>query len=437
MIDAITQRGMPSNTDAERSVLGAIILDNLAIHEAAVLSPSDFYTEAHQRLFRRMQELDRSGVAIDLITLVEELRKTNSIEDVGGVGYISSLTDGLPRRPSIASYVDIVREKAKRRRLIHVLNSGTALALESTQSTRTCLSSIEESLMQIEADSAEGELLHVSKFSVQTMDEVLRIKNSSQELIGLTAGLAALDRETTGYRDGELVFIGGRPKQGKSSLMIQSAAENAKPGIPVAIFSLELSRADVLRRMWCIVSGVHYYRIRNPKLMPEIDQCRLHEAMTRVAEWPLFIYDKAAASSHEIAALTRQAVRRHGVRITFVDYIQKIRESAKDERQSVSISSERLRMLAKQENIPVVVLSQLRRPSNGDPNSVPTIFELKESGATEADAHLVLLLYRPIDRSTHQPTGEDEIIIGAQRNGMTGAIAVTYQATNLTFGERR
>ena len=246
-----------------------------------------------------------------------------------------------------------------------------------------------------------------------------------------------LDYHTTGYRDGELVFIGGRPKQGKSSLMIQSAAANAGVGIPVAIFSLELSKEDVLRRIWCITSGVPYYRIRNPKQLGREDQDRLQEAMAIVSEWPLFVYDKSSATSHEIAAMTRLAVRRHGVRIVFVDYLQKIREKAKDERQSVTLSSERMRTLAKQENIPVVVLSQLRRPYNGDPNAIPTIFELKESGAAEADAHLVILTYRPIDKETQQPTGKDELMIGAQRNGPTGSIEASYNPANLTFGSRR
>jgi len=431
------ERAMPASVEAERSILGAILLDNLAIHEAAVLSPGDFYLDSHQRIFRRILELDGAGKGIDTVTLCEELSKTNSIESVGGVAYLSSLTDGLPQRPSIATYVDIVRGKSKRRQCMRALESATLQFAEPTEPTEDCIAAHLEALLRIEADSAQCELEHVSKFSVGVMDELIRIKNSPQQLIGLTTGLDALDRETTGYRPGELTFIGGRPKQGKSSLMVQSAADSARVGIPVAVFSLELSKADVLRRIWAIVSGVHYYKIRNPKLMRPDDESALMQAMADVAEWPLYIYDRAAATSHEIAALTRLAVRRHGVRICFVDYIQKIREKAKDERQSVSISSERLRMMAKQENIPVVVLSQLRRPFNGDPNAIPTIFELKESGATEADAHLVLLVYRPIDKQTHQPTGHDEIIIGAQRNGPTGSIETSYNAGNLTFGVRR
>ena len=437
MNDQVLERGMPASIEAERSILGAVILDNAAMHEAAVLSPADFYLEAHHRLFRRMLELDASGKAIDIITLTEELRKTDSIEQVGGVSYISSLTDGLPRRPSIASYVDIVRDKSKRRRLIHSLNSSLAQAFEPTDSTRDCLATLEESLLRIEADCAQSELQPVGKFSINTMDELLRIKNSPTELIGLTTGMDLLDQETTGYRDGELAFIGGRPKQGKSSLMIQSATANASAGVPVALFSLELSKEDVLRRVWCIHSGVPYYRIRDPKRLSREDQDRLHHSMAAVADWPLFVYDKASATSHEIAAMTRLAVRRHGVRIAFVDYLQKIREKAKDERQSVTLSSERLRTLAKQENIPVVVLSQLRRPYNGDPNAIPTIFELKESGAVEADAHLVILTYRPIDKETQQPTGKDELIIGAQRNGPTGSIETSYNPANRTFGCRR
>jgi replicative DNA helicase len=415
-----------------------VLLENRSIHEAAVLLPGDFSLDSHQSIFRHMLELDDAGKPIDAITLSDSLTRVKALEAIGGVAYLATLMDGVPRRPSISNYVEMVKDISKRRQLMRVLDSTLTQLQEPFETTKDCFSYVEEALLRIEADSAQTEVKHVRAIGTRVLDNIIRVSNSQAGLIGLTTGIEVLDDETTGFRAGELVYIGGRPKQGKSSLMIQGAVANLKAGIPTAIFSLEMSEDDVLNRMYSIAGGVYYYKIRDPRLLSSLEKSRLIEAQATVAEWPLYITDKASLSSREISAHTRLLARRHGVKLAYVDYLQKIHEkSAKDPRQAATLSSERLRVAAKSEQVAVVVLSQLRRPERADPNAVPTMFELKESGAAEADAHLVALLYRPIDKQTRKPTNHDEIIIAAQRNGPTGSVEVSYDSSNLTFGARR
>lgn len=432
----IEQQTLPHSLDSEKAVLGSILLENEHIYDAAsTISSEDFYVEAHRTIFAAMLEMSEEGKPIDELTLGNELRGARKLEAIGGQAYLSVLVDLRIKRKSIDSYVTEVRDQARRRQLIHGLNSSLAQAFDVGIKTRNITSTIEETLLRIEADSQKTKAEHVKNFSLSTMDELTRLAKLDGRVVGLQSGIPELDIALTGYRPGEFTIVGGWPGSGKSSLALQACMANALNQVPVVFFSLEMGKGECLRRIWAAQSNVFYFRLHDPRELDEGHWMKVRTTMADVAEWPLYIDESPSLSCREIAARAKIAIRRHGAQLVIVDYLQIVDADGRDERAKLTKISKTMRQLAKSEKVPVIGLSQLSRPKDQNENVKPNKFHLKESGSLEADAHNILLLYRPKDGNKY--TEDDEIIIAKQRNGPVGSVNVKYEGGTLTYKERK
>lgn len=432
LLDIDLGRGVPANADAERSVLGAIILDNRALSEAAgYLKAEDFSLDSHRRIYARMIELVESGRPVDLVLLIDELERSREVDAIGGAAYVSSLIAGLPDRPSIANYVRIVKEKAQLRRLISAAQVVIAQALDNEPSSEIA-SGLLETVLDLEAQAQTNHALTGRDFMPEVLRE-LEIQASSGGLVGLPTGIDTLDVVTGGLRKGELIVIGALPGSGKTALACQIVAANAEQGNPVGIFSLEMSRWDLGKRFLSAVTTVSASKIRHPGHIKNEEWPALAAGAAEIAEWPVWFDDSGTIDIPQLLARARLFISRMKVKLIVVDYLQLVRADARDIRERVGKVADALRQLAKAERIPIVLLSQLRRPQNV--NDLPTIIDLKESGDIEAHAHVVLLLHVPT-ADDGKPVGEDMIIVAKNRNGAKGPVLVTFSPHKLRFYPR-
>jgi replicative DNA helicase len=427
---------LPANLEAERSVLGAILLDLRAYDEAAALglNASDLFLDSHRRIYLAMQSLAESGSALDNVTLCEELSKRRELDAVGSHAYISALFDGLPDRPSIKHYVRIIREKSDQRKLIHACNV-TVAEIAGGASSHEAINTLSESILQIQTGSDEAAAQRVISFSDEVYNEWEVLAAGTDDLIGLTTGLDCLDTCTTGIRKGELWLIGGRTGDGKTSLALQIAAANCRKEIAVGFFSIEMSKGDLLQRLWSHEGKIPFQQIRYPRRLEPETKNRVRSAMFEVGKWPLFVVEDGSLSIQKLLAKARLLIRQEHVRLLIVDYTQLISAPARDEKERLTKISNALRALAKDTGIPVIAISQLSRPKDGNQNSRPNKFSLKESGSQENDSHTIILTYRPVDEFG-RPTGEDELIIAKQRHGPISNERVYFDSKALAFYER-
>lgn len=426
------QRQMPANLDAEKTILGAVLLNNGIFYQAAALLPQTFSLQAHQSIFVAMADLHAASQPIDILTLSEELGKRRSIDEVGGMEYLSSLIDGVPERASVETYVKLVRDKAHRRWLIEQCDLAISKLFDNSCETPDCMAVMEEAALRVRADAG----LKTSHPAWEIVPEVIKELETIREmrgLIGFTTGVARVDEATTGIRPDEYWVVGARPSRGKTVLGVQIAATNAKQDIPVLVFSFEMTRRQVVRRMIPNESGIPSFKIRDPRLMSEAEMELARQTGYHIAKWPFWVVDPDGMKASDLVAAAKFHIHRYGVKLIVVDYLQIIRGPQRDLKERVGACSNALRAIPKSENVPVVALSQLRRLE--DENSIPTMADLKETGDIEAHAHTILLLYRPKDES-NQWTGLDQIIVAKQREGLVGSEDVTLSAKRLAFFDR-
>jgi len=291
------ERSVPASVEAERSALGGIVLDANAYEEAAArgLTASDFVLDSHRRIYQRMTELSESSRPIDTITLVEELERHKQLETVGGAAYVSGLLDGVPDRPSIKHYVDIVREKSRLRKLTQACNASIG-AISDGVSSGECIGELSEQLLQIQTGSDDVPAERVLKFTDAVYGDWKGLADSTADLIGLSTGIESVDLVTTGIRPGETWAIGGRTGDGKTSLALQIAAENCRRGVSVGYFSIEMSKSELLQRLWCHEGQINFGHIRNPRCAgPEV-RMQVQHAMKTVGLWPLFVAEDSSLS---------------------------------------------------------------------------------------------------------------------------------------------
>jgi replicative DNA helicase len=456
--DVSLDRGLPASVEAERSILGAILLDNHSYNEAAEkLRAEDFSLDSHRRIYSRMSELIDARRAVDIVTLAEELGRRKEVEAVGGVAYLASLTEGLPRRPSIEEYVRIVKDKSLSRQLISICNAAITRAADQSDEALVVLDAAESGLLEVSERGITRGFAGIPEIVRDSFGTIDNLYAQQKEVTGLATHYTQFDKMTSGLQASDLIIIAARPSMGKTAWAI-NIAENAavRDGKIVAVFSLEMSKESLLRRMLASQALVSMQKIQTG-FIPKADRGKLMEALERLAESKIFIDDTPAIALSEMRAKARRLQRQQGgLDLIVIDYLQLMSASSfgvgakryENRTQEVSAISRGLKALAKELRVPVVALSQLSRASEqrgGDKK--PMLSDLRESGSIEQDADVVAFIHRDSYYNKDENGEEDpdsknkaEIIIAKQRNGPTGSVHLAYIADctrfeNMAFGQ--
>lgn len=420
----------PQNLEAEQAVLGAILLDNDVLHQVIeVLDASDFYREAHGKIFAGIIDLYNKNDPCDLITLTDILTQKKHLDVIGGPSYLSSLVDNIPTAANALHYARIVREKSVLRKTIHAATEIITKGYENGEDVEGLL------------DYAENCIFSISEYQVKPSFYLLRdiLKSSfitieklyeKKELItGVPSGFADLDHLTSGFQDSDLIIIAGRPSMGKTSFALNIAQYAAiEKNVPVAIFSLEMSKEQVAIRMLCSEARLDAHKLRGG-FLSESDWPKLTRAAGTLSEAPIFVDDTAGINVLEMRAKSRRLRKDQKLGLIIVDYLQLMREKTHTDsrEQEISAISRSLKGLAKELNIPVIALSQLNRRVEERQNKRPQLADLRESGAIEQDADVIIFIYRDeVYREDSPEKGIAEIIIGKQRNGPIGVPKLAF-----------
>ncbi|MBZ5702689.1 MAG: replicative DNA helicase [Acidobacteriia bacterium] len=438
--DSALDRPLPQNLEAERSVLGAILLDNNALNAALEnLRTEDFFLDQHRRVFQRMADLGESQQAIDLVTLTEELHRRGELESSGGSAYLASLVDGLPKVANVEHYARIVKEKAMLRNLIHATHGIQQRAFEGEDGADTILDNAESSIFALAEDRVRAGLVPIKEIVQESFDRLEKIFREGKSITGVPTGYSELDKLTSGLQPSELLILAARPSQGKTALALNLAENIAvRGGHPVAIFSLEMSKESLLQRLLASVAQVDAHKFRTGHLGKE-DWRRMTEALGEISAAPLWIDDAGSVSVVEIGAKARRLKRDKGLSLLVVDYLQLItaRGRFSNRNEEVSSMTRGLKALAKELQIPVLVLSQLTRAPERDDRR-PQLADLRESGAIEQDADVVMFIYRPNFFKLDAPPEERdqaELLIAKQRNGPTDKVRFIFRSRLTRFEE--
>ncbi len=434
--DSTLVKGLPSNVDAERSVLGAILLDNAAYNQAAShLTPDDFFLDSHRRLFTRITELADRSRPIDLVTLSEDLMRNNELEAVGGAAYIASLTDGLPRFANIEHYAKIVKDKALLRRLIQISSAITARCLEGAEEAEDVLDAAESLVLSVGEQRIKEGFVHFGDIFRTSFQSIDALHDRGKRVTGLETGFRTFDDLSRGLQPSDLIIFAARPSMGKTSFALNIAQHAAvRQKEPVGIFSLEMSREALVLRLLCAEARVDSHKLRGGFASRE-DWTRMAGALSRLAEAPIFLDDTPGLSITEVRAKARRLQAEHGLSLLIVDYLQLMsgRGRFENRTQEISSISRGLKGLAKELNVPLVAISQLSRAPE-ERGGRPRLSDLRESGQIEQDADLVAFIYREeVSKPTEQNRGRAEIIIEKQRNGPTDTVHLAFLSKYTCF----
>ena len=433
---------LPANVEAERSILGAILLDNLAYNQAAEhLRPDDFSLDSHRRIYSRMVDLAESSRPIDMITLIEELERRKELEAIGDVGYVSGLVDGVPDRPSIEHYIRIVRDKALLRGLIHAANAAIAKAADQSDPAEDILNEAETTIFQLSEKRIGRGFIGVQEI-IKELGGIDALLQRGQRITGLETYYSELDEKTSGLQPSDLVILAARPSMGKTSFAMNIAENAAIHGSKVVgVFSLEMSKEALLQRMLCSVARVDAHKFRTGSLWQD-DTRKIQQAIEQLAHAPIFVDDTPGISISEMRAKARRLVQSQGkLDLLIVDYLQLMSGGGgrryENRTQEVSAISRGLKGLAKELRVPVIALSQLSRApeTRGSGDHRPQLSDLRESGSIEQDADLVMFIFREEVYKPDDPEleGRAEIIIAKQRNGPIGRINLAFIKRSTRF----
>ena len=435
--------GLPAAVDAEKTILGAILIENAFHSEAAEkLEPDDFSLDSHRRIFQRMGDLLAEQRPIDIVTLSNELARNKEFESVGGVAYLASLTEGLPRRPVIEEYVKIVKDKSLLRRLMLICSQAIARAADQSEPALDVLGAAEAGLLEVSEKSIAAGFQSLDQIVSGSFGSIDNLYKQAREVTGLATGFYHLDRDTSGFQKGELIILAARPSMGKTAFAINICQNAAvKSGAVVGVFSLEMSKESLLRRMLAAQAWVDQRKLQTGFLGRD-DHDKLQKALSDLVESRLYIDDTAGISLSEMRAKARRLKQQNQGRLDLimVDYLQLMSASLpsaggkryENRTQEVSAISRGLKGLAKELDVPVVALSQLSRNSErrGD-DKRPLLSDLRESGSIEQDADVVMFIHREAyynrdEEMTDEDRAKSEIIIAKQRNGPTGTIHLNF-----------
>jgi len=435
--DAFSERRPPYSAEAEVSVLGGMLIDaDAMVHVIEILDDSMFYREAHRRLFRAMLRLFEQSEAIDVVTVSESLRTAGDFEAVGGTAYLAQLLDAVPTAANIEYHARIVREKALLRRLIEAATSIVQETFSAQGDVDQLLDHAEQKIFEIAQTSDRKGFVRLKDVLWPTFEKIEKLQNNTSSVTGVPTGFNDLDELTAGFQPGDLVIIAARPSMGKTAFTLNVAQHvGISAKLPVALFSLEMSKEALVQRILCAEGRVDANRLRRGRLLDD-EYARLATAAGYLNTAPIYIDDSAGISVLEMRAKARRLkADRPELGMIIVDYLQLMQGNSRSEnrQQEVSEISRGLKALAKELDLPVIALSQLSRQVESRPDKRPMMSDLRESGAIEQDADLIMFLYRPeyyygpTDKDGNSLEGMAELIIGKQRNGPTGKVDLVFQ----------
>jgi replicative DNA helicase len=438
-IVAAAERTLPHNLEAERSVLGAILVHNDAFNLAAqVIDSRDFYRDAHRRIFDRMVALNERGQAIDFVTLKEELARGGDLDEVGGPAYVASLADGVPRATNVEYYSRIVKEKSTLRNLIYAANKILTNAYEADQEPDLILDEAESAIFAVADDRLKAGFVPMRELVKESFPKIELLFEQKRLITGVPTGFADLDEMTRGLQGGDLVIIAARPSMGKTSLVLNIAQHVALQGDhSVGFFSLEMSKESLFLRLLTSEAQIDSHRLMSGAIGQK-DYGRISHALETLSAMKLYIDDTANIGVLEMRAKARRLQAEHGLSLVVVDYIQLMTARGRYENRTLELASisRALKGLAKELNVPVAVLSQLSRAPESRSDHRPQLSDLRESGALEQDADVVVLIYREdaYNRDPNHPdAGIAELIVAKQRNGPTGVVKLAFLREQTRF----
>src|SRR5215216_3983512 len=433
------ERSLPHNLEAERSVLGAILVHNDAFNMAAeVIDSGDFYRDAHRRIFDKMVALNERNQAIDFVTLKEELGRAGELDEVGGPAYVASLADGVPRATNVEYYARIVKEKSTLRNLIFAANKILTNAYEADQESDLILDEAESAIFSVAEDRLKAGFIPMRDLVKESFPKIELLFEQKRLITGVPTGFADLDEMTRGLQGGDLIIIAARPSMGKTSLVLNISQYVAtQPGLSVGFFSLEMSKESLFIRLLTAEAQIDSHRLMSGAIGQK-DYGRISHALETLSAMKLFIDDTASIGVLEMRAKARRLQSEHGLNLLAIDYIQLMSGRGRFENRTLELASisRSLKGLAKKLNVPIVVLSQLSRGPESRSDHRPQLSDLRESGALEQDADVVGLIYRD-DVYNKDPSNPDagtaELIIAKQRNGPTGVIKLAFLREQTRF----
>jgi len=434
-LEDATYKVPPQNIEAEQSVLGAILIENTALYKAIeIIGIDDFYKEAHKKIFLSMIELSEKNEAIDLVTLTEYLRKRNELDSIGGATYLSLLANTVPTAANIKYHSKIIYEKALLRNLINTATEIVSYGYENSRDIEELLDYAENAIFRISERKIKPSFSAIKDIIKDSFETIERLSEKKERVTGIPTGFYDLDMLTSGFQPSDLIIVAGRPSMGKTALCLCIAQHaGIEKGQPVAIFSLEMAKEQLVIRMLCAEARVDSHKLRSG-FLAKSDWPRLTTAAGRLSEAPIFIDDSPGTSVLEMKAKARRLKAEHGLSLIVVDYLQLMsgrgerRRGGPDTReQEISEISRSLKALAKELSVPVIALSQLNRAVESRQDKRPLLSDLRESGAIEQDADVILFIYREeVYKQTEENKGVAEIIIGKQRNGPVGIVKMAF-----------
>jgi replicative DNA helicase len=436
---AAAERTLPHNLEAERSVLGAILVHNDAFNLAAqVIDSGDFYRDAHRRIFDRMVALSERHDAIDFVTLKEELARAGELDEVGGPAYVASLADGVPRATNVEYYARIVKEKSTLRSLIYAANKIVANAYEAEQESDLILDEAESAIFAVADDRLKAGFVAMRDLVKDSFPKIEQLFEQKRLITGVPTGFVDVDEMTRGLQAGDLVIVAARPSMGKTSLVLNIAQYVASLGDHVVgFFSLEMSKESLFLRLLTSEAQIDGHRLMSGAIGGN-DYHRISHALEKLNAMKLFIDDTASIGVLEMRAKSRRLQAEHGLTLLIIDYIQLMTGRGRFENRTLELASisRSLKGLAKELNVPIVVLSQLSRAPESRSDHRPQLSDLRESGALEQDADVVVLIYRDdvYNRDPNSPdAGTAELILAKQRNGPTGVVKLAFLREQTRF----
>jgi len=427
----------PQNLEAERGVLGSILLESHFIDEVAdVLSADHFYLDSHQRIYKAILRLHDSGVhGFDAVTVGDSLKQQNELQDVGGYDYLNELLESVPHAAHAKYYASIIRDRAVQRRLIFACTDILKNAYDESSETDDLLNQAEQQIFSILEQQESGQKFELSAILIETFDRIAKRRELGGSISGLTTGFRDLDRQTNGMQPSELIILAARPSMGKTAFVLnlaEAVADRSQAG--VVLFSLEQSKHELAERFLCIRGKLDMHKLRKGELS-EDEYDKLMRTASELDTMPVFIDDTPGRNMAQINAICRRLKRKDDLRLVIIDYLQLIEPEDKraPREQQIAQITRRLKFLAKELSVPVVALAQLNRGVELREDKRPKLADLRESGAIEQDADIVMFLHRPEMYNPEDQPGEAEVIVAKHRNGPTGIVKLTFEKQYLRF----